>query len=115
MDHCDTSPLLGYDDALRQLTENVRSTAAVVEMSLQQTLGEVLARDITSAINVPGCAMSSMDGYAIHCSDLAATGKTRLPLSLRIAAGDATGRLKPGSAARIFTGAPVPDGADADR
>ena len=57
--------------------------------------------------------MSSMDGYAIHCSDLATTGKTRLQVSQRIAAGDAAGQLSPRSAARIFTGAPVPEGADA--
>jgi molybdopterin molybdotransferase len=115
MDSCDTSPLLGYDDALIRLTENIQSTAAVVEIPLLQTLGAILARDITSNINVPGCAMSSMDGYAIHCTDLAAegTGKTRLEVSQRIAAGDAAGQLSRGSAARIFTGAPIPEGADA--
>jgi len=113
MDRCDTSPLLGYDDALTRLTDNIQSTAAVIEVPLQQALGAILACDIIAKINVPGCAMSSMDGYAIHCSDLAASGKTRLQVSQRIAAGDAAGQLSPGSAARIFTGAPVPEGADA--
>jgi molybdopterin molybdotransferase len=115
MDRCDTTPLLGYDEALTRLTENIQSRAAVVEMPLLQALGAILASDITSNINVPGCAMSSMDGYVIHCSDLAAEGKgkTRLQVSQRIAAGDAAGQLSPRSAARIFTGAPVPEGADA--
>jgi molybdopterin molybdotransferase len=57
--------------------------------------------------------MSSMDGYAINTADLADSGPTCLPLAQRIAAGDAEATLTAGSAARIFTGAPIPAGADA--
>jgi molybdopterin molybdotransferase len=57
--------------------------------------------------------MSSMDGYAINTADLADAAVTELPLTQRIAAGDAEARLEAGSAARIFTGAPIPAGADA--
>jgi len=113
MNHCDTTPLLAYDDALTQLTASVAPLASVVELPLMQSCGRVLARSIDSDIDVPGCAMSSMDGYAINTADLADTGPTCLPLTQRIAAGDAEATLAAGSAARIFTGAPIPAGADA--
>ncbi len=113
MNRCDTTPLLAYDQALAQLTGSVAAPGQIVEMPLLQTPGAVLAETIIAGIDVPGCAMSAMDGYAINTADLAASGATRLPLSQRIAAGDAASALVPGSAARIFTGAAVPAGADA--
>lgn len=113
MNRCDTSPLLAYHEALRQLTTSIAALDKVVDKPLQQALGSVLAESIDAAIDVPGCAMSSMDGYAIRTADLAKTGNTRLPLSQRIPAGVEAEALTPGSAARIFTGAPVPAGADA--
>ena len=113
MTRCDTSPLLAYDEALRQLTAGILPTGRVVEQPLRQALGAVLAHSIEAAIDVPGCAMSSMDGYAINTADLAAGDSTRLPVSQRIPAGSAAEPLEAGSAARIFTGAPVPQGADA--
>ena len=113
MNRCDISPLLAYDDALTQLTSSVAPLAGVVEVPLLQARGRVLAQTIESQIDVPGCAMSSMDGYAINTADLADSGPTRLPLAQRIAAGDAEATLDAGSAARIFTGAPIPKGADA--
>jgi molybdopterin molybdotransferase len=113
MNRCDNSPLLAYDDALTQLTSSVAPLAGVVEVPLLQARGRVLAQTIESQIDVPGCAMSSMDGYAINTADLADSGPTRLPLAQRIAAGDAEATLDAGSAARIFTGAPIPKGADA--
>jgi molybdopterin molybdotransferase len=113
MNRCDTTPLLAYADALTQLTTSVVALAGVVEVPLLQARGRVLAQTLESEIDVPGCAMSSMDGYAINTADLAASGPTRLPLAQRIAAGDAEATLGAGSAARIFTGAPIPAGADA--
>lgn len=113
MNRCDTSPLLAYDDALEQLRTTIRPRGRVVERPLRDALGAVLASAVESAIDVPGCAMSSMDGYAVATGDLDASGETRLPVSQRIPAGAAAERLASGSAARIFTGAPVPDGADA--
>ena len=113
MNRCDTSPLLDYDDALEQLRRTIRPLGRVVERPLRDALGAVLASPIESAIDVPGCAMSSMDGYAVATADLGAGGEIRLPVSQRIPAGAAAEPLAPGSAARIFTGAPVPDGADA--
>lgn len=113
MNRCDTSPLLAYHEALEQLTSSVEALGNVVDKPLLQTQAAVLAESIESGIDVPGCAMSSMDGYAINTADLAASGETSLPLSQRIAAGTAGAALATGTAARIFTGAPIPDGADA--
>ena len=113
MNRCDTSPLLAYHQALEQLTSSVAAVGKVVDKSLLQARGAVLAESIESRIDVPGCAMSSMDGYAINTADLATSGATSLPLSQRIAAGTTGAALATGTAARIFTGAPIPDGADA--
>jgi molybdopterin molybdotransferase len=113
MNRCDTSPLLAYHEALEQLTSSVAAPGKVVDKPLLHVQGAVLAESIESEIDVPGCAMSSMDGYAINTADLAADGETSLPLSQRIAAGTAGETLASGTAARIFTGAPIPDGADA--
>jgi molybdopterin molybdotransferase len=113
MNRCDTSPLLGYQQALEQLTRSVEARGGMVNKPLQQALGAVLAESIESQIDVPGCAMSAMEGYAINTADLAAQDTTTLPLSQRIAAGSVAEPLAPGTAARIFTGAQVPSGADA--
>ncbi len=113
MDRCDTLPLLAYHEALGQLTSGIVPLGKIVDKPLRQALGRVLAETIESEIDVPGCAMSAMDGYAINTADLAASGATSLSLSQRIAAGVAAKALVPGTAARIFTGAPIPDGADA--
>lgn len=113
MNRCDTTPLLAYDDALRQLLAGIAPCGRMLERPLRDALGAVLAESIDSAIDVPGCAMSSMDGYAINSEDLAASGDTCLAVSQRIPAGTAATALEPGSAARIFTGAPLPEGADA--
>jgi molybdopterin molybdotransferase len=113
MNTCDTTELLAYDDALARITDGIKPIGEVLEVELRAALGAVLAADIESAIDVPGCAMSSMDGYAVRTADIADAGTTRLPVSQRIPAGCAAEALAPGSAARIFTGAPVPPGADA--
>ncbi len=113
MNYRNTIPLLAYDDALAQLTGAIKPIAGTTELELRAALGRVLAETIESGIDVPGCAMSAMDGYAIRTLDLAAAGATVLPVSQRIPAGVAAAPLEPASAARIFTGAPVPTGADA--
>ncbi|MDH3761583.1 MAG: molybdopterin molybdotransferase MoeA [Gammaproteobacteria bacterium] len=113
MNSCDTTALLAYDEALAQLTASASPIGKVVNVELREAFGAVLAETIESAIDVPGCAMSSMDGYAIRTADLADAGTTRLPVSQRIPAGSPAVALTAGSAARIFTGAPVPEGADA--
>ena len=105
-------PLLALDAALAQLLATVPATAQRQE--LRATLeadGRVLAQDVVSHLEVPPQDNSSMDGYALRCADVQ-SGST-LPVSQRIAAGMAGAPLQVGTAARIFTGAPIPPGADA--
>jgi molybdopterin molybdotransferase len=81
-------------------------------VALAEAQGRVLAADFVSTELVPPFANSSMDGYAVRVADVA-QAPSRLPVSGDIPAGTAPGRLQPGTAMRIMTGAPVPDGADA--
>jgi molybdopterin molybdotransferase len=75
-------------------------------------LGRVLAQEVRSLVDVPSADNSAMDGYALRSADVPAAG-TELSISQRIPAGTVGAPLKPGTAARIFTGALVPEGADA--
>jgi molybdopterin molybdotransferase len=104
---------VSYDDALRSLLDQVSATEAVENKPLLETLSRILAQSIQSSINVPPADNSAMDGYAINTADIATEGKTSLVVSQRIAAGDTGQALKSGTAARIFTGAPIPPRANA--
>ena len=84
----------------------------VQSLSTFDALGRVLAEDVRSGLDVPPADNSSMDGYAMRCVDVSVAGSV-LPVSQRIPAGVVGAPLKPGTAARIFTGAQVPFGADA--
>jgi molybdopterin molybdotransferase len=107
-------PLMTLDEALLRLTAG--GTAAAIGQSEQvstfEALGRVLAEDVGSGLDVPPADNTSMDGYAVRCADLPSAG-TVLPVSQRIPAGTVGLPLQPGTAARIFTGAQVPPGADA--
>lgn len=81
------------------------------EIPIQQALGRVLAEGIYSSLNVPQHDNSSMDGYAVNTADFPSL--KAFAISQRIAAGQSPEALKPGTVARIFTGAPIPKGADA--
>jgi molybdopterin molybdotransferase len=115
MSGCDCEPkpagLRSVEEALALLLSHARPVAEVETVPLETALGRVLAAPVASAIDVPAWDNSAMDGYALRAADL--TGATpRLPVSQRIAAGAAGRPLAPGTAARIFTGAPIPVGAD---
>jgi molybdopterin molybdotransferase len=84
---------------------------AIEQIPLTAALRRVLAADQRAAIDVPGHDNSAMDGYALNSGDLDTHGR-RLRISQRIPAGSTPGPLEPGTAARIFTGAPLPPGAD---
>lgn len=104
--------LLSLDDALARL---LAAATPVTETETVDTLaasGRVLAAGQVSTIDVPGFDNSSMDGYALRVADVPRPG-TVLPVSQRIPAGSVGWTLAPGTAARIFTGAPLPAGADA--
>ena len=103
------SPMLSVEDARAAMVMQVNSISASQMLPLQQLCGRVLAEDIISPISLPPFDNSAMDGYAISSSDTHAQG---LKIHQRIAAGDTPSPLSPGHAARIFTGAMIPPGAD---
>ncbi|MGV6827277.1 MAG: molybdopterin molybdotransferase MoeA, partial [bacterium] len=105
------SGLTGYDEALALMLAHVQIIERTEQLPLADALGHVLAEDVLSLINVPGWDNSAMDGYAIRAEDVPEAG-VALKVSQRIPAGYSPAPLAPGTAARIFTGAPVPDGAD---
>ncbi|HWI82004.1 gephyrin-like molybdotransferase Glp [Ramlibacter sp.] len=106
------APLRPLDDALAELLAQARPLDGAERVRTFDADGRVLAQDLVSQLQVPPHDNSSMDGYAVRSSEIADEGIV-LPVSQRIPAGSAPQPLVPGSAARIFTGAPVPAGADA--
>ena len=107
-------PMLTLDEALARLLAVVQapSPEEAETVSTFDALGRVLAQDIRSGFDVPPQDNSEMDGYALRIADVPVAG-TVLPVSQRIPAGVVGSPLQPGSAARIFTGAQIPAGADA--
>ena len=105
------APLKSLDEAMAELLGHAQPALGTEWVSTFDADGRVLAQDVVSALQVPPQDNSAMDGYAVRCADVAAG--VSLPVSQRIAAGNAGAPLQPGTAARIFTGAPVPLGADA--
>ncbi|MHB1565852.1 MAG: molybdopterin molybdotransferase MoeA [Acidiferrobacter sp.] len=103
--------LLTLEDALTQLLAGVSPVTETETVALRTADARILATPLRSDIAVPGFANSAMDGYAFASTDVRA-GAGALPIAGRIIAGDAPGVLTPGCASRIFTGAPLPAGAD---
>ncbi len=104
--------MLSFDEALDRLLAAARPVAEMEDVSTLDCDGRVLARALVSGLDVPPLDNSSMDGYAVRCADVPAPG-TRLRVAQRITAGSVGVTLAPATAARIFTGAAVPPGADA--
>jgi molybdopterin molybdotransferase len=104
--------MISVDEALERIVGTV-PVMPVEQIALADGLGRVLAEDIAARRTQPPTAVSAMDGYAVHAEDV-----QDLPATLEVIgaapAGEAyPGTLRPGQAVRIFTGGPVPDGADA--
>lgn len=110
------SELLNVDEALHKILNQIQEVSSE-EIELESVLDRILAQDITAAGNLPPFANSSMDGYALRADDIqSATRETPVTLKvvMDIPAGKAPEKtLESGQAARIMTGAPMPDGADA--
>ncbi len=104
--------LRALDEALAELLGFASALADVESVPTFDADGRVLAQDLVSGLHVPPQDNSSMDGYALRCADLPQISGL-LPVHQRIAAGSPAAPLAAGSAARIFTGAPIPAGADA--
>jgi molybdopterin molybdotransferase len=103
--------LTPLEDALAQLLQSAQTLRQAQSLGLLEACGCILAQDVIAGLDVPGFDNSAMDGYALRCAD-GVGENTVLPVRGTIAAGDAPFTLEPMSAARIFTGAPIPLGSD---
>lgn len=105
-----SSDLTPLEDALAHVLGQATPIVQMESVALTNALDRILAEDQRVPANVPPADNSSVDGYALRQSDL--TAGAPLPVSARIPAGSAPPRLEAGTAARIFTGSEIPEGAD---
>lgn len=104
--------LLTYEQAVTRLLAHAVILGRTEVLELRQAANRILAVDVASELDVPGWDYSAMDGYALRSAEVTTPGQG-LPVSQRIRAGVSPQPLAAGTAARIFTGAPIPAGADA--
>ena len=105
-------PMLTAQQALDHLLSHAKPVTEIESIPMQATLGRVLAENVSSLVDVPPLDNTAMDGYAVRTADTKNPGSV-LKIAQRIPAGSVGTELQAGTAARIFTGAPVPLGADA--
>jgi molybdopterin molybdotransferase len=106
-------PLLPIDEVERLINERVTPVADREPVALKDARGRVLAADVIAPIDLPPFDNSAVDGYAVRHADIDAKDETRLRITDRLTAGRAaTHAIEAGEAIRIFTGAPMPEGAD---
>ncbi len=106
------TPLKSLDDALVELLAQVAGLQQIELISTFDADGRVLAQAVMSSLHVPPQDNSAMDGYAVRSADVTAPGAV-LSVTQRIPAGSVGRKIEPFTAARIFTGAPIPADADA--
>jgi molybdopterin molybdotransferase len=104
--------MLTAQQALDHLLSHAKPVAEIERVPMQAALGRVLAENVNSLVDVPPLDNTAMDGYAVRTADTQNSGSV-LKIAQRIPAGSVGTELQVGTAARIFTGAPVPPGADA--
>ena len=106
-------PMMSVDEAVGLIATRVTPIVDVETVRPAHADGRILARDILAPLPLPPFTNSAVDGYAVSSLDLPQTGEGTFPVVGRVQAGSlAPAPLKPGQATRIFTGAPMPDGAD---
>lgn len=105
-------PLLPVETAQTQLLAHASVLEVVEQIPLKKVLGRVLAQDYIAAFDVPSADNSAMDGYAVRAHDLLSDQPTQLTISQYIPAGKTPEKLAAHTAARIFTGAVLPEGGD---
>jgi len=111
-DCCASSGLITVEQAIDTILLQATAIEQTETVDILDALNRVLAEDLHSSIDVPGYDNSAMDGYAVRSEDCQTSG-VELPITQRIPAGQVGTNLEAGTSARIFTGAPVPEGADA--
>lgn len=105
-------PLLSVADVEHLIGERIAAVPEIETVALRDARGRVLATTLAAPIALPSFDNSAVDGYAVRHGDLSAHGETRLPVRDRLFAGHEAAALAPGTAIRIFTGAPMPNAAD---
>src|SRR5690606_6740479 len=104
--------MLEVDAAAALIAARVPALEGLETVPLRAAIGRVLAGALRAPMPLPPFFHSAVDGYAFRHAALAAAGETRLRVAGRVQAGAAAAALAPGTALRIFTGAPMPAGAD---
>ena len=108
-----SGPMMSVDDAVAIIGARVTPVRDVETVSLLDADGRILASGISAPLPLPPFTNSAVDGYAVRSGDLPQREEAAFPVTGRVQAGaSASGAIEPGHAARIFTGAPMPDGAD---
>lgn len=106
-------PLLPIEEAAKMMEAQVPPVVETETVKLKDALGRIAAEDIKSPIALPSFENSAVDGYAVRHGDIGASGETKFRIVERVFAGERPAQaLAAGEAARIFTGAPMPKGAD---
>src|SRR3569623_239606 len=106
-------PLMAVDEALSIITSRLMAVEGVETVTLGKADGRTLATDVIAPIDIPPFMNSAVDGYAVRGEDVPASGDRPFEIQERVAAGaSAREAIQPGHAIRIFTGAPMPAGAD---
>jgi molybdopterin molybdotransferase len=105
-------PMLSVDEAVGIITSRVRPISENQPVPLVEADGRILARDLAALLPLPPFTNSAVDGYAVASGELPKGEERAFPLKGRVQAGASAGAVTPGCAVRIFTGAPMPDGAD---
>jgi molybdopterin molybdotransferase len=108
-----SGPLLPIADMERLILERITPVTEVEQVTLDDALGRIVAADVIAPEDLPPFDNAAVDGFAVRHADLNAGAETRLVVAARVMAGHAAAQpLAPGVAVRIFTGAPMPAGAD---
>ena len=106
-------PMMSVDEAVAIIAAKVTAVREVESVALTEADGRILAHDISAPLPLPPFTNSAVDGFAVASRDLPQGKEQRFPVAGRVQAGaSAPAPLKPGHAMRIFTGAPIPEGAD---
>src|SRR5205814_7360726 len=106
-------PMMSVDEAVHIIAARVTPVHEIETVSLNQADGRILASDISAPLPLPPFTNSAVDGYAVRSRDLPPRGKVAFDVTGRVEAGaPAVASIQPGQAVRIFTGAPMPQGAD---
>src|SRR5271169_4671223 len=105
-------PMMSVDEAVAIIAARVSAVSEIESVPIEKADGRILAGAIAASLPLPPFTNSAVDGYAVRSNDLPLKGEASFPVSGRVQAGaSALEAAKPGKAVRIFTGAPMPEGA----